>query len=98
MPSCPQRMAKQLKAGMEQEPSVWRGVTPPHTPYKGTVSWGREQGLEIRTEPGSCVCSLRKKNGVAHPQPSVLISHFLSCGCSHEQGGRKEELWRRRRP
>lgn len=32
MLSCPKRMAKQLEAGMEQEPSVWRGVTPPHAP------------------------------------------------------------------
>lgn len=56
----------------------------------GTVSWGKEQGLEIGTKPDSCVCSLRRKNDVAHPQPSVPISHFLSCGCSCEQGGRKE--------
>lgn len=64
----------------------------------GTVSWGREQGLEIGTKPGSHVCSLRRKNGVAHPQPSVPISPFLSCDCEQEErkkGGTLEEAMKK---
>lgn len=64
----------------------------------GTVSWGREQGLEIGTNPGSHVCSLRRKNGVAYPQPSVPISPFLSCDCEQEErkeGGTLEEAMKK---
>ncbi|NXA21454.1 PTPRN protein, partial [Ibidorhyncha struthersii] len=62
-------MAKQLKAGMEQEPSARGGGAPPRaslgTPRNSLLEGSR--GWRWGTNPGSCVCSQGRGSGAAHP-------------------------------